>query len=325
MTVDKDCQTNFLDHNEFSIEFRFGTLKGTFELLQISERSFMLRKFRDHNKINRQINEQSRYYKNKIKIPTDEECNKLEILQREYERNVEIYSKRLNKIKFYNKNRWDLNSSQADLTENEVFNNEYFSNTFSMNKDGLNFSFNEMNDTVDFLDQNLNNSNQKKKLQPTNKSFSCQNLGVQNSNLHLNVENSNNNNNFNKKGQFQKKNGPKFFNESESLSPEIDNLDAKIEDNESFLNKENEIYDKASILPTTDEGEKSETCSIGSNFMKRINSNPKLINIGNMKIPKMNAITNKLISGSLKKSFSTKDIKFSWNQLGDNMSLRSFK
>ena len=190
-----------------------------------------------------------------------------------------------------------------------------------MDKDGLNFSFNEQNDTVEFQDLNVNNSNVNKKLQTNSKSFSCQELGVttlaDNSNFA-----SNNCDNFKKKNLFEKKTSPVMFGKmlNTSLSPSNLSIDEKSEDEQPELDKENNFDDKTSILTTTDD-EKRSSQSTGSTFLKRINSNPVLLNVANMKIPKLNAISNNM----LKKSFSNKDISFTQKKLGDNMSVRSFK
>lgn len=320
MTIDKDCQTNLNQKTTYLIDFRFGKLKGSFELGQIADGTFMLKKYRDYLKIGRLINEQSRYYKNKVKVPFEDEKSRLDIVQTEYERYVDIYSRTLNKINYYNNSLSDL-SAKYNLNDFEIFNRERSSSTFSMDKDGLNFSFNEQNDTVEFQDLNVNNSNVNKMLQTNSKSFSCQELGVttlaDNSNFAFN-----NCDNFKKKNLFEKKTSPVIFENmlDTSLSPSNLSIDEKMQVEKPELDKENKFDDKTSILTTTDDDKRSSQ-STGSSFLKRINSNPMLLNVANMNIPKLNAISNNMI----RKSFSSKDISFTQKKVGDNMSVRSFR
>ena len=81
-------------------------------------------------------------------------------------------------------------------------------------------------------------------------------------------------------------------------------IDEKMQVEKPELDKENKFDDKTSILTTTDDDKRSSQ-STNSSFLKRINSNPMLLNVANMNIPKLNAISNNMI----RKSFSSKSGK----------------
>jgi len=158
--------------------------------VQVSNQSFMLKSFQDFFKMGRIINDQIGYYNKNVETSKEKGCSKLQVFQKEYEANIEKTMKRLNNIK-------KLIEKRANDGENSSAENENGSCTdFSMKQEpnstdlfhtadfttyannGLNFSFNELDETIEF------GKSPESPLMPLNpksmakRSFSCQDLGT---------------------------------------------------------------------------------------------------------------------------------------------------